>query len=100
MSDKGAFHDAARKELDKAMNNTLTDLLKELYTGETWVVRQYKAGKLTDLEVSLYANEIQDYENSDKFWSIHGLAYKSNPFLSMAPKNPGFQGQIVKITSE
>ena len=90
---KGAFVDAANKEMERGMKSML-ELLKEFYSGETWAVRELKAGRLTNLEIELYADEIQRYKDHKPLFE--DLIFKENPFLKMS-KNNQFQGKYVTI---
>ncbi len=66
--------------------NNLNSMLKELYTGETWAVKEYKAGRLTDLEIALYASEIDQYHNLTQSSLYKDLVYVENPLLKLINK--------------
>jgi hypothetical protein len=61
--------------------NSISSILKELYSGETEVILAWKAGELTELEIVLYASEINNYKGNKNV--INRLVYTENPFLKL-----------------
>lgn len=55
------------------------DVLKEMYDGETKIIRLWKNNELTELELVLYENQINDYKNRKD--RMKDLVYKENPLL-------------------
>ena len=64
--------------------NSITAILKEIYSGETWAVREWKAGRLTELEILMYDTEICQYKRINS--SFKDLVYRENPLLKMIKK--------------
>lgn len=65
-------------------NKNLVNMLKDLYSGETWANRQYKAGKLSRLEIIFYKKEIEDGQKSTNL--LKDLGYHENPFMKLLKK--------------
>lgn len=62
---------------------SMLETLKEMY-GETELIRNYKAGKLSQLEIELCKPEIEFHE---KFANpLKDLVFNENPFLKMIKK--------------
>lgn len=81
MTNNGAFIQTAQQQMRKGMRSIAMDLLKEFYMGETWAVKKYKAGHLTDLEIILYDREIQYWKEHQNM--LKDLVYTENPLLKL-----------------